>query len=117
MKKLLIAGVLGLLPLCTAYADVNGFVGGGGSGAKVRIVIGDFEGKAQPENIFGRAGISVNDYFDLGVEISRSVSSGQFGGGSNLDADTTFLYGRIKLPVGERANCTLCWAGQRRNLG
>ncbi len=98
MKKNILLLSTALLFSTSALAD-NWYIDGGAG----FITFDDGTDTLSPTNIYLRGGYRVNQYFNVGLESSTTVSSDQLSGfpGMDFDVDAVTLYVRGGMPVTE----------------
>lgn len=87
------------LLFCTSASAENWYVDGGAG----FINFDDGTDTISPTNIYLRGGYQFNQYFNVGLESSTTVSSDQLSDfpGVDFDVDVVTLYVRAGVPVGE----------------
>jgi hypothetical protein len=96
MKKVLLLSMLCFLPFSSVQADVRWFFGGGAG----LVTFDDSVDEVEPINGLVRAGLGVNQYFDIGIERSVTVIDDDIDG-VDFDVDMTFIFVKGNLPIND----------------
>lgn len=98
MKKYLVLFTLALMFKTTAYAQ-NWYVDGGVG----LIEFDDGTDSVSPTNLYVRGGYQFNQYFNIGLEASTTISPDQINSvpGVDFDVDTVTFYVRGGVPINE----------------
>ena len=113
--KTKIIGVIGLLlyflSQTTAFAESGWFIGGGGG----LVSFDDEVDIVDTGNLFVRGGYSLNDYIDLGADISFTLITDDI---NDVDHDlaVTFVYIKGNVPVSDDSKLYLMFGATRVKL-
>ena len=96
MKKILIAILFSVLPCSQSLADPGWFAGIGAG----LVTSDDSSETIEPVNLYLRGGLGINERFDVGVEVTSTISDDGVGS-VDYDLETTLVFIKINFDLGD----------------